>query len=100
MKNFDIVTKIRELDRRVDALECLAPTPVALENVAPSANMDAGGRGANLYLGGDFSERLYLALAKAGYLTNGDLRSASDEELLAVGGVGSATLVKIRAALK
>jgi len=89
VEDFDVVAKIRELDRRV----------VALESGAPSANLDAGAKGATLYLGSEFSERLHLALREAGYRTNEDLRAASDQELRKVRGVGSSTLKRIRQAL-
>lgn len=87
-KNFDVVKKIIELTGRVAALEAGPPLITTAEPDLP-----------NLYLGGEFSERLHLALAKAGYLTRGDLRATSDEELRRVEGVGPATLEKIRTAL-
>jgi len=61
--------------------------------------MDAARRGVNLYLGSEFNEKIHLALAKAGYLSNGALRAASDQDLLAIDGVGPATLKQIRYAL-
>ena len=102
--NFDKVGAIRYLAREQRLLTAtvgdLAERVTALESVQPSANMDAAGKGANLYLGDGFSEKLHLALYGAGYSTGISLRVASDEELLAVEGVGPATLAKIRAALK
>jgi len=89
MKDFDVVKKIRELDERV----------AMLERAQPSASMDAGGSGARLYVGTEISERVHAALIAAGYLTNDDLRAASDEDLFSVPGVGPAMLAKIRAAL-
>jgi len=87
MGSFDVVTKVRELDKRV----------AALESRAPSANMDAGTGG--LYLGVEFSEALHMALVEAGYRSLADLRAASDADLRCVRGVGVATLARIRAAL-
>lgn len=75
----------------------------ALESVAPSANMDAGGRGATLQPVAEgqryFDKRLTKTLILAGYDTPDKIRVASDQELLAVDGVGRAALRRIRFAL-
>ena len=84
-ESFDIVKKIRELDGRVSALE----------SGAPSANMDAAGRGATL---DQLPERLRTALVLAG-LTPHLLRQMSDQDLRAIDGVGPAAVKLIRAAL-
>jgi|GEM_PF-2592428 len=89
-KSFDVVKAIRDLDGRVRDLE---------RNVVPFATMDASGEGVTLYLGEEFNENLYLALAEAGYLTNDDLRAASDGELRKIQGIGPSTLRKIRGVL-
>jgi len=94
--DFDKAKAIRFLAREH---RLLAGRVTALDGGAPSANMDAGGKGATLHLGADFSESLHLALRKAGYVTNESLRAASNQELRKVSGVGPATLKKIRAAL-
>jgi len=94
---FDKALAIKHLDCE---LTLLTTRVLALESGAPSANMDAAGRGATLYLGSEFNEKLHLALRAAGYRTKGHLRTASDQELLAVGGVGPTTLGRIRSALK
>jgi len=94
--DFDKTQAIRYLAREH---RLLTGRVLTLESGAPSATMDASGEGANLYLGAEFNEKLHLALAKAGYLTNDDVRAASDEELLAVGGIGPSTRKRIRAAL-
>lgn len=86
-KNFDVVMKIRELDRRM----------VALESVQPFANMDAGGRGANMAVLAN--KRLQKVLIAAGYDTVEKVCAASDQELRAVDGVGPATLKLIREAI-
>lgn len=49
---------------------------------------------------GGIGDEIAQALADKGFVTQADLRSASDEELLAVPGIGKAKLAVIRAALE
>jgi len=95
--SFDKAMAIRRLAREH---RLLAGRVAELESGAPSANMDASSWGMTLYLGDGFNEKAHLALAKAGYLTKDSLRAASDQDLLAVDGVGKATLTRIRDVLK
>ena len=53
-----------------------------------------------LYLGSDFGENQHNALVEAGFDTNAKVKLASDEELLAVRGIGPAMLRRIRSVLR
>ena len=85
-ESFDVVKKVRELDKRV----------AALESGAPSANMDAAVQGATLDA---LPKRLRASLEMAGYATPYLLRQMSDEDMQAIEGVGAASVRLIRAAL-
>lgn len=80
----DAIEGVKDLKRRVGFLESLAV----------SANMDASSRGATLE---GLSLKIKEALAGAGLATPELLRQMSDEQLIAVSGIGPAAVRQIRA---
>jgi len=89
--DFDKAKAIRFLAREQ---KLLAGRVAELESAAPSATMNAANKGANL---DKLPNDLRAALEADGFATPYALRQMSDEELLAVKGVGPAGVKKIRA---
>ncbi len=71
----------------------LAGRVAELESAVPSATMDAANKGANL---NKLPRDLRAILEANGFATPYALRQTSDEELLAIKGVGPAGVKKIR----
>lgn len=83
------------------------PTSIAERLLLLEAQMDevlrrleAGVGSTGLYLGPAIPENIHNILINAGYNTPEKLREASDEELLALPGIGKSTLTRIRKALQ
>ncbi len=81
-REFDIVEAILDLQERVTKLEQAGGSPAA---------------GKDFY-SEELNEKIHQALADAGYRTIGDIQQATDEELLAIPGIGPAALRRIREA--
>lgn len=96
-----IAERLLLLEKQVDELmaakaeEASGPRSPARRDNQPQRQ---AGRGP--YLGPAISQRIHEALWGAGFDTLEKLRAASDEELLAVPGVGRSTLTHIRTALE
>jgi len=96
-QSFDLVEAIRHLDLELRTLRA------QVAGLRQSATMDAPEQGAHdgkPYIGASINQRLHEAIWDAGYKSLQELRKASDEELLAIKGIGKDKLRKLRKALE
>lgn len=96
-----LVEIIREQDRRISVLEGAAPAAAtAADPDGETADADGDGRPVpSEKLRELLGEELCGLLLNAGYADAQAVRDASDEDLLAIKGVGTAKLEQIRAAI-